>query len=222
MRESEHYAVDYYLYNFPKVSMAIKHEKRKQYFIAIIPPPPVFAEALALKEYFKEKHGSKAALNSPPHITLHMPFMWNIQKEKKLISKLQEFARPWDPIKVCLDNFSSFPPRVIFMNVAESDALHELQKRLHRFFKQELDVFNANYKEQPYHPHLTLAFRDLKKSQYHLAWEEFSKKEFKAEFMADKIALLKHDGKKWDVLKEFLLESSYSTETNPALKTTEG
>ena len=202
--------------------MAIKHEKQKQYFMAIIPPSPAFEEALGLKEYFKEKYGSKAALNSPPHITLHMPFMWNEQKETKLMTKLQEFARLWDPIKVCLDNFSSFPPRVIFLNVTESDALNELQKRLHRFFKQELDIFNANYKEQPYHPHLTLAFRDLKKSQYHLAWEEFSKKEFKVEFIADKIVLLKHNGKKWDVLKEFLLESSYSTKANPALKTTEG
>lgn len=202
--------------------MAIRNEKRKQYFVALIPPSPVFDEALALKEYFKERYQSKAALNSPPHVTLHMPFLWNEEKERKLVGKLQEFASKYDPIKICLDNFSHFPPRVIFIAVAESDALAALQKELHRFFKRELDIFNANYQDRPYHPHLTLAFRDLRKSQYHLAWQEFSKREFKAEFMADKIALLKHNGKRWDVIKEFLLESSYSTETNPELKTTEG
>lgn len=202
--------------------MAIKLEKRKQYFVAVVPPSPVYEEALALKEYFREKYNSKAALNSPPHITLHMPFLWNHEKEKKLILKLQEFACQYDPMKICLDNFSSFPPRVIFMNVTESDALDALQKDLHRFFKRELNIFNANYEDKPFHPHLTLAFRDLKKSQYPLAWQEFSKKEYKAEFMADKIALLKHNGKSWDILKEFPLESSYSTETNPELKTTEG
>lgn len=202
--------------------MAIKLEKRKQYFIALIPPSPIFEEALALKEYFKEKYHSKAALNSPPHITLHMPFLWNQEKEKKLIVKLQEFASTYDPMKICLDNFSSFPPRVIFMNVTESDALESMQKRLHQFFKRELNVFNANYQDRPFHPHLTLAFRDLKKSQYGLAWEEFSKKEYKAEFMADKIVLLKYNGASWDVLKEFPLESSYSTDKKPELKTTEG
>jgi 2'-5' RNA ligase len=202
--------------------MAIKPEKRKQYFVALIPPPPVLEEALALKEYFRDKYQSKAALNSPPHITLHMPFLWNEEKEKKLVTKLHAFARQCDPLKVCLDNFSSCPPRVIFLNVAESDFLDELQSKLHRFFKRELDIFNANYQDRPFHPHLTLAFRDLKKSQYHLAWQEFTKKEYKAEFMADKISLLKHNGKSWDVLKDFLLESSYSTETNPELKTTEG
>ena len=177
---------------------------------------------MALQGYFKEKYHSKAALNSPPHITLHMPFLWNEEKEKKLVLKLNDFARQFDPLKVCLDNFSSFPPRVIFMNVTESDALDQLQESLHRFFKRQLDIFNANYKDRPFHPHLTLAFRDLKKTQYPLAWQEFSKKEYKAEFMADKIALLKHDGKRWNIFKDFLLESSYSTETNPELKTTEG
>lgn len=202
--------------------MATKPEKRKQYFVALVPPSPVLEEALELKVYFREKYHSKAALNSPPHITLHMPFMWNEQKESKLILKLEDFSRKWDPIKICLDNFASFPPRVIFINVTESDALDTLQQNLHKFFKRELDIFNANYQDKPFHPHVTLAFRDLKKSQYQSAWQEFSSKEYKAEFMADKIALLKHNGKTWDVMKEFLLESSYSTETNPALKTTEG
>lgn len=202
--------------------MAIKPEKRKQYFVALIPPSPVYEEALTLKEYFRDKYQSKAALSSPPHITLHMPFLWNEDKEKKLVTKLHEFARQCDPIKICLDNFSAFPPRVIFINVAESDFLDQLQGKLYRFFKRELDIFNANYQDRPFHPHLTLAFRDLKKSNFHVAWQEFSKKEYKAEFMADKISLLKHNGKSWDVLKDFLLESSYSTETNPELKTTEG
>ena len=202
--------------------MAIRFEDRKQYFVAIIPPSPVHEEALAFKEYFRDTYGSKAALNSAPHITLHMPFVWSQKKEDKLVARMKDFAGQYDPIKVCLDNFSSFPPRVIFIKVTESDALDAMQRDLHRFFKRELDIFNANYKERPYHPHLTVAFRDLKKSQYVAAWREFSERDYKAEFMADKIALLKHNGKGWHVLKEFPLESSYSAEFNPELKTTEG
>lgn len=202
--------------------MAQKHEKRKQYFVAVVPPSPVLEEAWKLKEYFRDKYRSKASLNSPPHITLHMPFLWNEDKEHRLISTLRKFARQWNPVKVCLDDFSSFPPRVIFAKVTTSDALEELQKGLHRVFKRELDVFNANWQDRPFHPHLTLAFRDLKKPAYDLAWEEFSNKEYKAEFMADRIALLKHNGKEWEILEELMLESSYSTDANPDLKTTEG
>lgn len=198
-----------------------KLEKQKQYFVALIPPTSIKDAAQGLKEYFREKYQSKAALNSPPHITLHMPFRWNEAREAKLFDKLREFARRCDPVKVCLDNFSSFAPRVIFLNVTQSDSLDRFQQDMHRFFKLELNIFNANYQDRPFHPHLTLAFRDLKKAQFHSAWEEFSKKEYKAEFIADKLVLLKHNGKSWDILKDFSLESSYSSQAN-ALDTTEG
>jgi 2'-5' RNA ligase len=199
-----------------------KDDNLKQYFVAFIPPSPIYDETLALKEYFREKYNSKAALNSPPHITLHMPFRWKEQKEHDLAKKIQEFVKRYDPIKVCLDNFFSFPPRVIFINVAKSEILDDFQKNMERFFKKELDLFNANYQERPYHPHLTLAFRDLRKEAYRNAWDEFKSREYKAEFMADKLALLKHDGKRWNVKQEFTLESSYSTDNTSDLATTEG
>jgi 2'-5' RNA ligase len=197
-------------------------EKLKQYFIALIPPSPVFEEALAQKNYFKAQYNSKASLNSPPHITLHMPFRWKEQKENELIHKLAIFTTGFDPIKICVDNYAAFQPRVIFMNVVKSEALDHLQRSIQRFCKKELNLFNANYKEQAFHPHLTLAFRDLKKPAFQKAWEEFSAKEYKAEFIADRIVLLKHNGKIWERFKEFNLESSYSIDNKSTLATTEG
>jgi 2'-5' RNA ligase len=199
-----------------------ERREEKQYFIALIPPAPIFAEAVQLKTYFKEKYNSKASLNSPPHITLHMPFRWKEKKEEELVSKLQTFIKKFDPLKVCLDNFGAFTPRVIFINVVTDELLNRLQKGVQRFCKRELNLFNANYKEQPFHPHLTLAFRDLKKPNFKLAWEEFGQREYKAEFIADKIALLKHNGKIWEVFREFTLESSYTLDNSAKLAATEG
>jgi 2'-5' RNA ligase len=180
-----------------------KDDKLKLYFIAFIPPSPVYEDALKLKEHFRDTYKSKAALNSPPHITLHMPFRWKEEKEAIMLQKLKDFVNVFEPIRICLDDFGSFEPRVIFMNVAKNEILNQFQKEVQRFCKKELNLFNANYREEPYHPHLTLAFRDLKKEVYKTAWEEFKSKEYKAEFIADKMALLKHDGKKWNVLQEF-------------------
>jgi 2'-5' RNA ligase len=199
-----------------------KDDKTKDFFIAIIPPSPVYEEVWKLKQYFQEKYSSKASLNSPPHITLHMPFRWKAQKEESLVEELESFFKPFDPFKICLDNFASFPPRAIFINVAKSLELENLQQSLQRFCKKELNLFNANYQDGPFHPHVTLAFRDLDKNEYKHAWEEFKSKEYKAEFVADKIALLKHDGKTWHVFKNFNLQSSYSTDNKSALATTEG
>lgn len=170
------------------------------YFIAIIPPEPVYGEALALKHHFKDQHKSKAALNSPPHITLHMPFKWKERKEAELITSLEAFSIKENSFELKLNNFSAFEPRVIFIDVIKDEKLELFQKQLKLFCKAELNLFNADYKEFAYHPHLTLAFRDLKKPEFYKAWGEFKERKFEATFGVDTIALLKHDGKEW---KEF-------------------
>jgi 2'-5' RNA ligase len=84
--------------------------------------------------------------------------------------------------------------------------LDELQSKLLRFCKKELNLYNSNYKDQPFHPHLTLAFRDLKKNIYPEAWEEFSQKTFTADFVVEKFMLLKHNGRVWLPYKEISLK----------------
>jgi 2'-5' RNA ligase len=183
-------------------------KKLSQYFIAIVPPSPVYDDALEQKQYFKDHYQSKASLNSPPHITLHMPFRWREEKETELVQRLNQFTSNIQPFTITLDNFSSFPPRVIFINVMKSADLEQLYLDLKRFCKRELNLFNADYKEQPFHPHLTLAFRDLKKPNYQRAWHEFEQKKYRAEFPVKSIALLKHDGKTWQVFHDFQLQET--------------
>ncbi len=187
-----------------EVAKASRQRKAdKLYFIAIVPPSPIYEEAFEQKVYFKTKYNSKASLNSPPHITLHMPFKWKESDEGDLETQLEAFTRGRSPIKVQLKGFSSFPPKVIFINVEISAELRTLQKDLERHFKRELNLFNAKYKDLAFHPHLTLAFRDLKKPNYQKAWEEFVGKNYEATFLADKVALLKHSGSVWEVFREF-------------------
>jgi 2'-5' RNA ligase len=173
------------------------------YFIALIPPSSVYEEALRIKEYFKEKYHSKGALNSPPHITLHMPFEWKVKKEEKLLDALEEFSKGKKSFSVSLQNFSCFAPRVIYINLTPSLELNQLQADLHRFCKIELNLFNAQYRDLPFSPHLTVAFRDLRKEQFALAWQEFQHKSFSGEFEVNKITLLKHSGSYWQPFKDF-------------------
>jgi 2'-5' RNA ligase len=183
--------------------MSAREEKLKQYFIAIVPPSPLYDDALRLKNYFRAQYNSKASLNSPPHVTLHMPFRWKEEKENELTEALQEFSQGREVFKVQLHNFSAFPPRVIFIDVVANEALTQLYRELHRFCKRALNLFNASYKDQSFHPHMTLAFRDLKKPLFMKAWEEFQARTFSAQFTVEKIFLLKHNGKIWEIFKEF-------------------
>ena len=181
-------------------------KKPKQYFLAIVPPSPVYEQALEMKNLFKDHYNSKASLNSPPHITLHMPFRWREDKEDELVEKLEMFNAGIEPFVLTLRNFNSFPPRVIFIDVMPNEKLNELQKNLMKFCKKELNLFNAEYKDQPFHPHLTLALRDLKKSMYAEAWQKFSAEEYRADFIVNSVSLLKHNGKVWQPFRDIALK----------------
>lgn len=47
------------------------------YFLAVIPPEPVFSEVMAFKKEMSERFSSSRALKSPPHITLLPPVQGN-------------------------------------------------------------------------------------------------------------------------------------------------
>lgn len=185
---------------------AREEDKVKLYFLAIVPPSPVYDDALRFKNYFKDQYNSKASSNSPPHVTLHMPFQWKEKKEENLIQNLSTFAKGRSAFKMHLNNFGSFPPRVIFIDVVLSEGLITLKKELTRFCKQHLNLFNADYKDQSFHPHMTLAFRDLKKPMFERAWNEFQQRTFTASFEVNQVTLLKHNGKTWDILKALTFE----------------
>jgi 2'-5' RNA ligase len=173
-----------------------------KYFIALVPPSPIYEQAWQWKEYFKVEFNSKASLNSPPHITLHMPFEWKSEKESKLIDHLRQFSLTQSSFELVLKDFGCFPPRVIFIDLVENPELTQLQAALNSFCKKKLNLFNANRLDQPYHPHLTVAFRDLKKSIFEKAWGSVKNVEFSGNFLVSGIMLLKRNGKSWEAMEK--------------------
>lgn len=173
------------------------------YFIALIPPEPIRSEIHKLKLEVKDKFGSSHSLNAPPHITLLSPFRLDEEMEDKLDSLLEVFAQGFEPFEVQLQDFSTFPPRVVFIDVVKSPELVNLQQKLEEIARSKSQMFAYNYHEREYHPHVTLAFKDLSKSNFYDAWDEFKDREFDEKFMADHLYLLKHDGECWDVTQKF-------------------
>ncbi|MEO8760534.1 MAG: 2'-5' RNA ligase family protein [Bacteroidia bacterium] len=173
----------------------------QKYFIAIVVPQPIQNELMAFKELVKEKYNSKGALRSPAHITLHMPFEWKEEKEDVLIDTLSQFSFKENFI-VELKNFSNFGQRVIFVDVVKNDILVQLQNELVNHVKNNLRLFNQSNDMRGFHPHVTIAFRDLKKEKFIQAFDYFKTQTYNASFAATNICLLKHTGKEWLVHKE--------------------
>jgi 2'-5' RNA ligase len=174
------------------------------YFIAVVPPSDIREEITTIKNYFADHYESKHALRSPPHITLHMPFQCKDAKLTVLTEQLSQMAKSSPPFDVSLEGFGAFAPRVIFVDVKENRKLNLLQKAVSGCMRSA-NIFNADYKGKPFHPHLTVAFRDLKKPMFAKAWHEFETKKYTAVFAVKTLSLLKHDGYQWQIFCDFQL-----------------
>lgn len=171
------------------------------YFAALLPPPNLMEEIRQLKLKIKEKVGASHALKLPAHITLLPPFEMESQGEIGLFDILGSVSNVSTVFEIELEGFGSFRQRVIFIDVGNPEKVKQLQRKL---LRSTLTITGAN-PEGSFHPHVTLATRDLGVLDFNTAWPEFRNKAYSSNFMATAITLFKHNGKTWDILKEFPL-----------------
>lgn len=182
----------------------MKSQPKKQanaeqlYFIGVLPPPAIQQEVIEFKRQAQERFKASHALNSPPHITLLPPF----RSSRTDFSALAEFTHDKKAIEVHLNGFDRFDQKVIFLNIVDGEPLKALQKDLELFAHYYLGVV-PDY--QPYHPHMTIAFKDLKRPVFPEAFAYFSAQPYERAFSANAITLLKYVGKNWEVVNEWAL-----------------
>ena len=124
------------------------------------------------------------------------------EKEDNLISSLQNFSFEKE-FQIILSNFSCFEPRVIFIEVKQNNQLQELQHKLVHYVKKKLQLFNQSDDMRGFHPHVTIAFKDLKKPLFYKVWDDYKSKTLDATFNCESICLLKHLNDRWEIYKTF-------------------
>lgn len=174
---------------------------KKKYFIAIVLKEDLFEKAELLKRELFEEYGLQGALRSPAHITLHRPFEWKEEKENVLTETLGKFEFS-KPFTIELNNFNCFKPRVIYIDLIKNETLYQLHSQLVLFAQKNLGLLNEAEDMRGFHPHITVAFRDLKKPLFYLLWEKFKGRNFRGSLQVAEISLLKLEDK-WKILKSF-------------------
>lgn len=173
------------------------------FFVAILPPEPIYGEVTAFKQDFEQRFNSRAALRSPPHITLQSPFKWPESDLSQLQNVLLDCARASTVFEIKLCGFAAFPPRVIYVNVQPSSSLNQLQAELSDRLERELQISDDRAKKRPFKPHMTVAFRDLARQNFKAAWPEFRDRAYDRRFLSAGLTLLIHDGSRWQVESTF-------------------
>lgn len=179
-----------------------KQEMEKQFFIAIVPPKEIADAVTAIKQDFADRFESSRALRVVPHITLKAPFRIFEGKRKGLLQWFGKLDLPSGMFEIRLNGFGAFDnPKnpVIFVNPEPSENLNALQRlliaKLSNLLPKEVSPADTHF-----HPHMTVAYRDLSAEHFEKAWPEYQSKAFSAAFTVGAFHLLEHDGTKWNIV----------------------
>jgi 2'-5' RNA ligase len=178
-------------------------ENRRRFFVALMPPSDVQAQANEIKGVMRDRFLSKAAFRSPPHITLLAPFEWPVIDLPNLARSLAEFAASQPPVPIVLDGFGAFTPHVIYVNVVKGDRLMALQPKLLAHLEESVGLVSERDRNRSFVPHMTVAFRDLKPNMFRQAWSIFQHQEIHFDFTVHQLSLLVHDEQRWQVKENY-------------------
>jgi 2'-5' RNA ligase len=171
----------------------------KLYFAAIVLPEALNREIKLFKDVMLERWGCSVALKSPAHITLIPPFWMDETAEESLLRDLDLLCKNVSPFTVATANFAAFKPRTIFIQPVLHEDLKKLKATVDAFCKTHTR-YGAKADTRPFHPHITIATRDLHKKAFAEAWAYFELKKYEVQFEATGLSVLRHNTRNWDVI----------------------
>lgn len=178
------------------------------YFIALLPHEAVSNDITAFRKDFAENYDSSKALRNMPHITLKAPFKLPAAEHDELLQWFANIRPGVETFTVELEDFGSFDNKnnpVIYVKPIMTPRLEALQKAILNSFEHAYPHIPVAYTERTFHPHMTIAYRDLTPEQYARAMDVYRHKKYSATFRAEGFCLLQHNGREWRVIAEKLI-----------------
>lgn len=178
------------------------------YLLALMPPPELSGQIHEIRLECAEKFGVKKALRPPVHITLYRPFHMETAFEQPLIRLLHQAGSALQSFEQELENFGSFNTQVVYINALMNPGLVELHQSIVGVFRKHQIDPKGNKGNHAFHPHLTIAYRDVLPEVFPLIWKEYNDRKFKRSWYADHFTLLKHDQTQWIPLENFNMKAA--------------
>ena len=174
-----------------------------EYSLVLNPHEELRNKIVHVKEAFAKKYENSSAVYSKPFISL-VTFMQYEMMEERIINHLNMIAMGFQPVKIELKDYGSFPSHTIYINITSKIPIQALVKTIRNQTQRLMKLDDDNKPHFILEPHLTIA-RKLKPWQYEKGWLEYSHKHFTGRFIADGMLLLKRPvGElKYQIVKRF-------------------
>jgi 2'-5' RNA ligase len=179
---------------------------RALYFIAILPPEEVNNQIEEIRLECSRKFGVFKALRPPVHITLYPPFHLDESCQANLERLIGDGTMALSSFTQHLENYGSFARKVVYIDAVKNTKLEYLyQAILSVIARNKIDRQLESRINQPYNPHITIAYRDVSNEQFAAIWNEYKDRKLELSFEIERFTLLKHEKQKWVPVRDFEL-----------------
>lgn len=173
-----------------------------EYMVVLTPHEDLRNKIIKVRQEFSETYSSRAALGNKPHIAL-VRFTQLEMMEERIVHRLKVVGMGFQPFKIELKDYGSFPAHTIFINVATKVPVQNLVREI----KQAGRMMKLDNEHKPHfidEPFIVIG-RKLVPWQYEKGWLEYSHRHFTGRFIADHMLLLRRrlGDKAWQIANRF-------------------
>ncbi len=173
-----------------------------EYMLVLNPHEELRNKITRLRNEFSETFKNSAALISKPNIAL-VRFTQLEMMEERIVNRLKVIGMGFQPFKVGLKDYGSFPSHTIFVNVTTKIPIQNLVREIRD--AQRLMKLDNEHKPHFIDEPFIVIGRKLVPWQFEKGWLEFSHRQFTGSFIADNMLLLKRrlGDKSWMIAQRF-------------------
>jgi 2'-5' RNA ligase len=186
---------------------------KPRFLIALLPPQEIQDYASQVIAELGDRYRTRTS-NAPPHITVQPPFVYELAEIAAVEQYLTQFAERRSPVPITLSGFGAFAPRVLYIQVAKTPELLTLQADLAADLNHHLQITDPKSKTRSYSPHLTVASRQLTRQSFQQAWAELQPRPVEFTFVSDRLTLLIHTGRCWQIQSNFCFQAATTQPSN--------
>ena len=173
---------------------------QQTHFLGVLPPEELACRLEGCRRYMKETYGCKSGYGTPIHATLVPPFCLPEEySTKDLVAAMEEHVLPLgNHLKFTsqVKGFDAFGDRTIFARVLEDKRWSVLRDRVLAAVLQHAP--NCARKDRsPFHPHLTVANRDIPAGVSTDALKVLNELRLTATFSVDNVTIFERQGGSW-------------------------
>jgi 2'-5' RNA ligase len=159
-----------------------------EYMLVLNPHEELRNKIVRVRSEFSETYKNSTALFNRPHVAL-VRFTQLEMMEDRIVNRLKVIGMGFQPFKVVLKDYESFPSHTIHINVTTKVPVHNLVREIRE--AQRLMKLDNEHKPHFIDEPFIVIGRRLLPWQYEKGWLEYSHRHFTGRFIADSMMLLK-------------------------------